>query len=309
MKYNWSIIGHEKQLLQIEKDISSGNLAHAYLLAGPNSVGKNTVAKKIAGILQCENDFCHNCNACLQVEKGCHVDTVVFEDDGESIKIETVRKILERLSMTRQSQYKVLLIQSLERMTTEAANSFLKMLEEPPERTIFIMTTDNIRLILPTILSRVRVVKFNSVSQSYLKEKLISMYPESEAETLETVTMLSLGKTGKAVHLMEHPESLAEYLKIYHDIQNFLTYRSVVDRFIYIEEMANDPKKIETFMNILTHVMRSKMLERAAHPARHESLNSLDGSTKALSKIDEAAMLLKKNVNVRLVLENLMLQI
>ncbi|MCX6734738.1 MAG: DNA polymerase III subunit [Candidatus Peregrinibacteria bacterium] len=300
MKYNWSIIGHEKQLLQIEKDLESGNLAHAYLLSGPNSVGKNTVAKKMAGILQCENDFCHSCNSCIQIEKGCHVDTVVFEDDGESIKIETVRKILERLSMTRQAQYKILLIQSVERMGIEAANSFLKMLEEPPERTVFIMTTDNIRLILPTILSRVRVVQFNSVSQVYLKEKLESLYPERDAETLETVSLLSMGKTGKAVHLMEHPESLAEYLKIYHDIQNFLNYRSVVERFSYIEEMAEDPKRIETFMNILTHVVRSKMLGLKEDSANH---------TKALSKIDEAAMLLKKNVNVRLVLENLMLQI
>ncbi len=300
MKYNWSIIGHEKQLSQIEKDLESGNLAHAYLLSGPNSVGKNTVAKKMAGILQCENDFCHNCNACTQIEKGCHVDTVVFEDDGESIKIETVRKILERLSMTRQAPYKILLVQSLERMGVEAANSFLKMLEEPPERTVFIMTTDNVRLILPTILSRVRVVQFNSVSQGYLKEKLESLYPERDKETLETVSLLSMGKTGKAVHLMEHPESLAEYLKIYHDIQNFFAYRSIVERFSYIEEMAEDPKKIETFINILTHVVRSQMLER-----KEDSPKQI----KALSKINEAAMLLKKNVNVRLVLENLMLQI
>lgn len=300
MKYNWSIIGHEKQLLQIEKDLESGNLAHAYLLSGPNSVGKNTVAKKMAGILQCENDFCHNCNACTQIEKGCHVDTVVFEDDGESIKIETVRKILERLSMTRQAPYKILLVQSLERMGVEAANSFLKMLEEPPERTIFIMTTDNVRLILPTILSRVRVVQFNSVSHLYLREKLKSLYPERDAETLETVSLLSMGKTGKAVHLMEHPESLAEYLKIYHDIQNFFAYKNVVERFSYIEEMAEDPKKIETFINILTHVVRSQMLE-----LKKDSPKQI----KALSKINEAAMLLKKNVNVRLVLENLMLQI
>jgi len=300
MKYNWSIIGHEKQLLQLEKDIASGNLAHAYLLAGPNSVGKNTVAKKMAGILQCENDFCHSCNACLQVEKGCHVDTVVFEDEGESIKIETVRKILERLNMTRQAQYKILLIQSLERMTTEAANSFLKMLEEPPERTVFIMTTDNIQLILPTILSRVRVVKFNSVSPKYLKEKLSSMYEKIPAETLEAVSLFSMGKTGKAVHLMEHPESLAEYLKTYHDIQNFLAYRSVTERFLYVEELAEDTKKIETFMNILTHVMRSKMLSLDENSKKH---------AKSLSKIDEAAMLLRQNVNVRLVLENLMLQI
>ncbi|MBI5753928.1 DNA polymerase III subunit [Candidatus Peregrinibacteria bacterium] len=302
MKYNWSIIGHEKQLAQIENDISSGNLAHAYLLAGPNSVGKNTVARKLAGILQCENDFCHSCNACLQVEKGCHVDTVVFEDNGESIKIEEVRRIMERLNMTRQAQYKILLIQSLERMRTEAANSFLKMLEEPPERTIFIMTTDNVRVILPTILSRVRVVKFNSVSNSYLRDKLKQLYPKSEAETIETVSLLSLGKTGKAVHLMEHPDSLANYLKTYHDIQNFLAYRSVSERFSYIEEMLEDPLRIETFMNILTHVLRSKMLE----PGRQGGGKIY---AKALSKIDEAAMLLRQNINVRLVLENLMLQI
>jgi uncharacterized membrane protein YgaE (UPF0421/DUF939 family) len=109
-----------------------------------------------------------------------------------------------------------------------------------------------------------------------------------------------MGKTGKAVHLMEHPESLAEYLKIYHDIQNFFAYKSVVERFSYIEEMAEDPKKIETFINILTHVVRSQMLE-----LKKDSPKQI----KALSKINEAAMLLKKNVNVRLVLENLMLQI
>lgn len=303
MKYNWSIIGHEKQLQQIEKDIASGNLAHAYLLSGPNSVGKNTVAKKMAGILQCGNDFCHSCNTCLQISKGCHVDTVNFEDNGESIKIEEVRKIVERLNMTRQARYKILLIQSLERMTTEAANSFLKMLEEPPEKTIFIMTTDNVRLILPTILSRVRIVKFNSVSVSYLREKLLELYPDSDKKALETASLLSMGKTGKAVHLMEHPDSLANYLKIYHDIQNFLTYRSVTERFAYVEEMTADPTKIDIFMEILTHVLRGRMLEGVGHSGQSSKC------VKGLSKIDEAAMLLKKNINVRLVLENLMLQL
>lgn len=301
MKYNWSIIGHEKQLLQIEKDIESGNLAHAYLLAGANSVGKYTVAKKMAGILQCENDFCHQCNACLQVEKGCHIDTVEFIDDGESIKIEEIRKIIERLNMTRQSRYKILLIQGLERMTLEASNSFLKILEEPPSKTIFIMTTNNVRLILPTILSRVRIVKFNCVSVSFLKEKLMELYPGSDEETINTVSLLSLGKTGKAVHLMENPDSLANYLKIYHDVQNFLQHRNVADRFSYVENLTTaDESRIESFLNILTHVLRSKVLEKDSKALLY---------IKTLSKIDEAGMLLKKNVNARLVLENLMLQI
>jgi len=113
MKYNWSIIGHKNQLLRIEDDIRSGNLSHAYLLAGPNSVGKHTVSKKMAGILQCENDFCHKCKTCIQVQNNSHIDTVVMRGRNTSIKIEDVRKVVERTNMTKQSPYKLFLIQSI----------------------------------------------------------------------------------------------------------------------------------------------------------------------------------------------------
>ncbi|MBI2634162.1 DNA polymerase III subunit [Candidatus Peregrinibacteria bacterium] len=299
MKYNWSIIGHEKQLEMIEADLESGNLAHAYLLAGTNSVGKYTVAKKIAGILQCENDFCHKCSACLQVEKGVHLDTIELTGK-DSIKIEEVRKLIERLSMTRQSKYKILLIQGLERMTTEAANSFLKILEEPPVRTIFIMTTDNVRMLMPTIISRVRVVKFSSVSSLYLRDKLKSIYPDCDEEIIKEVSLFSMGKTGKAVHLMENPDARADYLKVYRDIQNFLEYRNIADRFGYVENLLEDDAKVGMFFDVLTHVLRSKLLENTTDTER---------LIKTLSKIGETAMLLRKNVNARLALENLMLAI
>lgn len=297
MKYTWSIIGHEKQLEMIEKDFESGNFAHAYLLTGPNSIGKFTVAKKMAGILQCDNDFCHQCPTCLQVEKGQHLDTIELTGK-DSIKIEEVRRLIERLNMTRQSKYKILLIQSLERMTPEAANSFLKTLEEPTQKTIFIMTTDNVRALLPTIVSRVRVVKFSSVSSVYLRSKLAELYPDCAGEIIAQVSLFSMGKTGKAVHLMENPDALAEYLKAYHDVQIFLEHRSLVDRFSYVEGLMEEERRVEIFFDILTHVLRSKLLEGDAESQR--LLN-------ALSKIAEAGILLKKNVNARLVLENLML--
>lgn len=298
MKYNWSIIGHEKQLEQLELDISSGNLAHAYLLAGPNSVGKHTVAKKLAGILQCENDFCHKCKTCLQVQQGCHIDTSELNDNKESIKIEDVRKIIERASMTGQSLYKIFLIQSIERMTKEAANSFLKVLEEPPPKTVFILTTNNLGEILSTVVSRVRIIKFNNVSASYLVKKLSELYPDCDEETIKRVSLFSLGKTGEALHLIENQDSLANYLKVYNDIQNFLQYKSCVDRFAYIEDLVADPSKIEVFLNIMTHILRSKALEGDKNTEKY--LNTL-------LKIEEAGMLLKKNINLRLVLENLML--
>ena len=300
MKYNWSIIGHEKQLERIEKDMSSGNLAHAYLLVGPNSIGKSTVARKMAGILQCKNDFCHNCNECKQIEKGCHIDVLELNDDKGSIKIATIRKVVEQLGMSRQSKYRILLIQRLERMTLEAANSFLKTLEEPAENTIFIMTTNDVSLVLPTIISRVRTVRFNNVSYSYLSNKLNELYPNCDNETLNKVNLFSAGKTGKAIQLIENPEVLAEYVHFYNVISNFLKNRNIVDRFSFIGELVEDSKKIDIFMNMLLHVFRSQILEGK------ENLNQ---KINTLLKIQEAGMLLKRNVNTKLVLENVMLSL
>ncbi len=299
MKYNWSIIGHEKQLRKIESDIASDNLSHAYLLAGPNSIGKFTVARKIAGILQCNDNFCHKCNTCLQVEKGGHLDTVELKGKNESIKIEEVRGLVERANMTPQSNYKIFIVQSIERMTTEAANSFLKILEEPPSKTIFLLTTNNLRAVLPTIVSRVRVVQFFNVSANFLHEELQRLYPEFDEEAINKASLFSLGKTGKAIHLIENPDSLAKCLEVYHVVQNFLDHRSVVDRFGYIEDLLkSDEADLDIFISILTHVLRSKILEGDIHSEKYANL---------LSEIEEAGILIKKNVNSRLVLENLML--
>lgn len=296
MKYNWSIIGHEKVLEQIEADIESGNIFHAYLLAGPKSIGKSTVARKMAGILQCENDFCHECKTCLQIQRASHIDTTEFPDDGTSIKIGDIRKMLERVNMSSQSKRKIFLIQSVERMTLEAANSFLKTLEEPPEDTIFLMTTSNPGLLLPTITSRVRTVKFENVSAAFLMKKLKELYPERSEEEIEKAGLFSLGRTGKAVQLIENPEVLSDYSRIYNDIQNFLKFRNLAERFGYVENIYQDLAQTEIFLELLAHVLRTKMLDEGSGIYANK-----------LSKIDETAMLLQKNVNARLALENLML--
>lgn len=301
MKYNWSIIGHQKQMAMLESDIANENIAHAYLMVGPNSVGKYTVAKKFAGILQCSNDFCHDCQTCLQVDKGSHVDTFEMRDEGGSIKIAEVRSVIDRISMTRQSRYKVVIIQSIERMTIPAANSFLKMLEEPPERTVFILTSNNVRLILPTILSRVRMLKFHGFSDHFLINELHKQFPDADEKTVKHASLFALGKAGKALNLVSHPEKLAEYMEIYHHVEEFLAGGEIADRFSYIEDLSSqEGNKVELFLNILMHVARSRLLELGRDCQRYINL---------LSKIQEAGILLDKNVNSRLVLENLMLAI
>ena len=93
------------------------------------------------------------------------------------------------------------------------------------------MTTNDVSLILPTIVSRVRTVRFNNVSYSYLSEKLQELYPNCDKETLNKVNLFSAGKTGKAIQI-ENPEILAEYVHFYNVISNFLKSRNIVDRFL-----------------------------------------------------------------------------
>ena len=302
MIYNWNIIGHDKQLKMLEADIESGNLAHSYLLYGAGHVGKYTVAKKLASILQCENNFCGVCPTCIQIRKGIHLDTMEYENNKEALKIDQIREIISRCNMSSQSRYKVVVLQSIGRMTVEASNALLKTLEEPPGRTLFIMTTSNVQEVLPTILSRSRLIKFHLFSTEFLANKLRELYPESTEETINQVAKLSLGRAGRALDLMNQPEMLAYFLKLYKDTLYLLDTDNIVEKFEYVENLVEDEKMKNDFLNVMTHVLRNKMLE--ANPGRERK-----GFIEMAAKVQEAFILLKKNVNARLVLENLMLLI
>lgn len=298
MIYNWNIIGHEKQLNMLENDIATGNVAHSYLLWGPGHIGKYTVAKKLASILQCENNFCGVCPACVQIRKGSHIDTMEFENNHESIKIDQIRDVISRCNMSSQSRYKIVILQSIGRMTMEAANAFLKTLEEPLPKTIFIMTTSNVREVLPTIVSRTRLMRFHLFSFEFLVQMLRDMYPEAEEEKLEQVARLSLGRAGQAIDLMDQPDKFAYYLKLYKDISYLLETDNIVERFSYVEHILENDKMTSDFLNVMTHVLRSRMLHKGENKKKIMNM---------IAKAQEAVILLKKNVNARLTLENLML--
>lgn len=300
MNYHWNIIGHSALLEKLEQDISSGNLPHAYLFSGPEKVGKYIVAKKLAHILQCEKNFCHECSTCIQIEKKTHPDTIEFEDDGESVKIEQIREVITRLHMTTSSRYKIFLVERIERMTLEAANCILKTLEEPPADTIFLFTTAAIKEVLPTIVSRVRILSFHHCSEDLLYEKIREYYPESDDDTLRQVSRFALGKAGIAFRLMRDPELLSLYRRMYQDFLRFLSRPSIFDRFCYVQEFIEQPSKIDHFLDILTHLVRSLMLK---DPLNHERYIDI------LEQISRTRFSLKHNANVKLTLEKLMLHL
>lgn len=308
--YSWNILGHDRILSELEKEIAGGKLSHAYLFTGPDQIGKASVARTMAHILQCEGKYCHDCSVCREIDKGYHADTIEVADNGQTIKIEEIREIIARLNMSGGSPYKILLMQNIERMPVEAANAMLKTLEDPPDGVLFLLTTDRLKEILPTIISRVRVYNFQRVPEQKIVALLQKLHPLADGDLIEQAAAYSSGRPGRAVSYMRDPQLLEQVRKMYNDIGVFVKKPDPAGEFSYIADLAKTAKELESdkpvkdFLDTFAAVLRKSLLEDGPG---NEALKR-----KRISLIREtqkAQDLLKRNVNTRLLLENLMLQL
>jgi DNA polymerase-3 subunit delta' len=203
MKLLQEIAGHKQLVKILIKAVSSGRVAHAYLFAGPEGVGKETTATAFARALLCSGpaggDACGVCRQCRQVSGGNHPDFYLVEPAGSSIKIEQVREIQRRAPYRPyQGGRKVFLIRRAEAMTAEAANCILKTLEEPPGDTVFILVSARPQVLLPTILSRCQAVYFKAMAMPDLIRGLFDLKGVSEEEA-RLYASLSGGSMGRAL--------------------------------------------------------------------------------------------------------------
>ena len=308
LRYKWNVVGHSHQLRELEQDLSSQNLAHAYLFAGPGHVGKFSLAKKLAQILQCENGFCQTCSVCLEVLKGYHPDTMIMDDDGGAITIEQMREVLHRLYSTTPGKYKILLAKNIERMTLEAANALLKTLEDPPPQVIFLLTSSHPDELLKTILSRVRTYAFRPLDAEELKTFLRQRYPERSADDLAIAGELAFGKPGKAFAYFEDQEHFDKAKALYNEVTALVKKPDMLARFAAIAELAKEKENSLTkdFLDVFLLVLRYKMLDEVREPGAEHAIPK---TLKTLADAQRARNLLKRNVNTRLLFENLMLEV
>ena len=141
---------------QLKKSIKHGRIAHAYLFEGEKGTGKHEVGIWLAQHLFCtqmkDNLPCGKCNNCQRIEKKGHPDVLVIEPEGQTIKVDQIRRLQTEFSRSGyESRKKVFLIKEAEKMNSSAANSLLKFLEEPPGDFLAVLETDAVGRILPTI--------------------------------------------------------------------------------------------------------------------------------------------------------------
>jgi len=159
---------HASAAAQLRQAWRSNRLPHALLLQGAEGVGKGTLASWLAGAVLCkrsaagaELEQCGACVSCTLIEAGTHPDLlwVAPEEDKQQISIEQTREAVNRFTHTsHQKGYKVVAIEPAHQMTTNAANSVLKTLEEPTPRSLLILLTSQPSSLPPTVRSRCQKV-------------------------------------------------------------------------------------------------------------------------------------------------------
>ncbi len=217
------IIGQDRAVDALRAAVRRGALHHAYLLAGPEGVGKGMVARLLAQAANCERedgDACGVCPSCRKIARGVHPDVLVVERERDmaragrwepkggrtpsrDIVVDQVRELVDRrLSLRRfEGRRRFVLIDPADAMNPQAQNAILKTLEEPPPDTTLVLVSSSADGLLPTVRSRCLRLPFAPLPDAFLAERLAAAGRSPEVARLATT--LAAGSLGKALALDE----------------------------------------------------------------------------------------------------------
>ena len=212
------IVGQTKALTLLSRAVGSGRLAHGYLFAGPDGVGKTTAALSLAAVLLCRTPVgiepCGSCPGCRKFLSGNHPDLLRIQPDGAAIKIDQIRELKKALTFAPfESRLRVVLIEEVQTMRREAGNSLLKVLEEPPPDNLLVLIGSTAGAMLDTIISRCQVIPFAPLPLPLAAQVIRQNRPELDEPASHTLAALADGCPGQALAL-EAEGTLALYRTI-----------------------------------------------------------------------------------------------
>jgi DNA polymerase-3 subunit delta' len=326
----WQVAGQDKILSLLDYSLKTNTIAHAYLLVGPRHVGKGTLAVNLAQALNCDGPElpCGQCHSCQRIMEGKHADiTPIGLDSRTEIGIDDIRG-LQRLANLPpyEGKCKVFIIDDAEYLSTEAANSLLKILEEPPPRVVWLLLAAEEERLLPTIISRCQRLELKPVPSERIQEVLVNSY-NVDADKAKLLTQLCHGRLGWALSALANDKVLEQRVQRIDKLVSLLTptSRSLEQRFAYAQELASqfsqDRRAGAEIMEIWLDWWRDLMLIKGGC---QEAIINLDYETTleeqarglSLSEIKEFLAnlgllqeVISKNVNPRLAWEWLMLNL
>ena len=277
-----SILGQDRAKKILRASFARNKTSHAYLFRGPAGVGKKSLAMSFAAYINClspaESDACGCCSSCRKFISGNHPDLLSLEPHGAAVKINQVRELKNDITFPPfEAQYRVILIPDIHSTMRrkEVANSLLKILEEPPEKTVFILTGDEAGDILPTILSRCQVIPFYALNYDELAVKL--QEEGVSPEYAVTLAAISEGSLGRARNFLTK-DFLVLRRKIVEHLLSLTpnTPESIETVFELAEETSGMKEDVEEILDLLSIWVRDVIVAATGLPEQAVSRDLLD---------------------------------
>ena len=326
------LIGQPHARLLLQGALRSARISHAYLFVGPSGVGRLTTARAFAQVLLCSTggeDACAVCAACRKVAGATHPDLRIIvpgrtETGGErrAVAIDQVRDLKREAAYPPyEAKWKVFIIEDTEQMRAEAANSLLKVLEEPPSHSVIILISESTEALVPTIVSRAQLVRFALVPAAEIAQALTARagVPPARARYLAALAGGRAGAALAAAAAGEEPfERRAEVLQTLRAVER----GDVIVAIDAAEAVSRRKDDLERWLDTALWWFRDLVVwQTAGDPALLANLDcerdvagwadrargeNLRGTVDA---IEQAKAALRLNVNPRLVLEALFTRI
>lgn len=301
--------GNQTALSSLNEVLQNRRFSHAYLFYGEEGTGKRTLAKQFAKGILCGSNSppCESCASCRKIDKNIHPDLIILggENGKNGFHAQDIRSLRSAVSvLPNESSHKVFLLQNVQDLTETAANSLLKLLEEPPSHVVFLLTCSNSKSLLPTIVSRCNPVPLFPVSENDCREVLKSRHPELKDEEISSLIWISGQAIGKALEIIESPPKSAAF-KAAKGIEKGLCKGSELSSILSLAPLEEDKsfcrQSLLLFHRILCYAIRaratgSKPLPPLAEKYPLDQLLNIEAVTTQTLRANE------QNANLKLLL-------
>jgi DNA polymerase-3 subunit delta' len=336
------IIGHRKLVALLSRSIARDSLPPSLIFSGPSGIGKFKAAVSTAQALNCldpvrhltatadtpEFDACGVCAACTRIARGVHPDIVVLEpNDKGNIRMEPVRDAIDRAGYRPfEGRRRVTIIDQADGLERSAQNALLKILEEPPSGSVFLLVTALPDLLLPTVRSRCPQLRFRPLGVPEVAQALIERkQPEDEAYAVAALADGSIGRAleASATELVEARDVAIRVLAqaaASDDVRRRMeTAKDLVVKGAGAASTERDQltvylRAMSSLLRDLAAITASADRRVLANPDLVPKLERLtafagDRGRRAFTAIDEALAALERYTNAKLVADWLVLQL
>ncbi len=327
-----AIIGQQRQIHMLAAALQKNEVPHAMLFTGEAGVGKKTTAINFSKACNCERPMplaggaafsgrlnpCGTCRPCRKIDSFSHPDFHYIKPPGATIRIEQIRALCSALALRpNEASLRIVVISDAHLLNAEAGNALLKILEEPPDKTVMILTAPEAADLLPTIVSRCRHFRFNPIPEDRLEAYLIETRG-IPGEKAMVIASLAGGSIGRALS-MEGDTSIMDLRRRVIEWMEILFKNPSGNDLYFSEAIAADKITLGLSLDIMKSWVRDLAIakhtpEKIYNRDYRERLLALseqadpDGLIEKADAVWQAERALKTNANPRLAVEAMVMK-